>query len=116
MDVLGNLREEIRKFVDARDWLQFHSPKNLASSIAIESAELMEVFQWCGSSESVEVAKQKQQAVADEVADIAIYLIEFAEVVGIDLEKAVLDKLARNEDRYPVDKAKGSSAKWNELK
>ncbi len=115
MDVLDNLRKKIREFIDARDWLQFHSPKNLASSIAIEAAELMEVFQWCGSDESAEVAKQKKLAVADEVADIAIYLIEFAEVVGVDIETAVLDKLKRNEARYPLDKARGNSAKWNEL-
>jgi NTP pyrophosphatase (non-canonical NTP hydrolase) len=112
---LENLRRKIREFRDARDWLQFHSPKNLAGSIAIEAAELMEIFQWCGSKESSEIAEQKKQAVADEVADIAIYLIEFAEIVGVDLGQAVLEKLDRNETRYPCEKVRGKSTKWSEL-
>lgn len=115
MDALDELREKIREFRDARDWLQFHSPKNLAASISIEAAELLEIFQWCGNRDSVNVARQKRAAVEDEVADIAIYLLEFADIVGVDLSDAVKKKLERNERRYPVDKAKGSSQKWDSL-
>jgi dCTP diphosphatase len=115
MDVLDELRKRIREFRDARDWLQFHSPKNLAASISIEAAELMEIFQWCDNQESAAVAERKREAVVDEVADIAIYLFEFAEIVGVDIPSAVRKKLDRNEQRYPVDKAKGRADKWDSL-
>jgi dCTP diphosphatase len=115
MDALDDIRQRIRAFCDARDWRQFHTPKNLAASISIEAAELLEVFQWCGDQESQAVAKARRAEVADEVADVGIYLIEFAEIVGIDLVQAIRAKLDRNESRYPVDKARGRADKWSSL-
>jgi dCTP diphosphatase len=112
---LHELQQRIRDFRDARDWKQFHSPKNLAASVAIEAAELLEIFQWCDSADSVAVAEQRRDRVLDEVADVAIYLLELADILGIDVSAAVLAKLERNEHRYPADRARGRSEKWDEL-
>jgi NTP pyrophosphatase (non-canonical NTP hydrolase) len=113
MDDLEQIRAVIRKFRDERDWLQFHSPKNLAGSIVIEAAELLECFQWVESLQSNEMDEKKKAEIASEIADVAIYLLELADNLEIDLLRAVREKLRLNESRYPVDKAKGSSAKYN---
>jgi NTP pyrophosphatase (non-canonical NTP hydrolase) len=95
--------------------MQFHNPKNLAISISIEANELLEHFQWKSLEESEAYAGGAKDALADEVADVAIYLIEFAENLGIDLQEAILNKLAKNEEKYPADKAKGNAKKYTEL-
>lgn len=115
MSELEELRQRIRHFRDERDWMQFHNPKNLACSIAIEAAELLEKFQWLTPAESDAASRDKRDEIADEIADVAVYLIELADNLGIDLAQAIRDKLDHNAAKYPVDKAKGSAAKYNEL-
>jgi NTP pyrophosphatase (non-canonical NTP hydrolase) len=106
---------KIRAFRDARDWMQFHNPKNLAISINLESAELLEHFQWTSMEESEAHARAAREEIAEEMADVAIYLFELADNLGIDLLSSVDAKLAKNESKYPVAKAKGSAAKYNQL-
>ena len=109
------IKYEIRRFRDERDWMQFHNPKNLAISISLEASELLEHFQWKSPQESEAHALAAKDAISDEVADIATYLIEFCDNLGIDLEQAILRKLAKNGEKYPVEKAKGSAKKYTEL-
>jgi NTP pyrophosphatase (non-canonical NTP hydrolase) len=105
----------IRQFRDERDWLQYHDPKSLAASIAIEAAELLEEFQWKDAEESRRHAAANREAVADEIADVAIYLLELADVLGIDVRSAILSKLEKNAVKYPVDKSRGRSTKYDKL-
>ena len=106
---VGALRTAVHDFVAARDWYQYHSPKNLAMSIAIEAAEIMEHFQWLTPEEaSARTAAPAARAeVADELADVLIYCLSFANSTGIDLSEAVLQKLARNETRFPAAVVRG---------
>ena len=92
----------IRKFRDDRDWKQFHNPKDLAVSISIEAAELLELFQWKSAQESARYAADNQERVSEEIADVAIYLIELADITGIDLAQAIDAKLEKNARKYPV--------------
>ena len=112
---LDYLASKIREFRDRRDWMQFHNPKNMAISIALEASELLEHFQWKSPEESEAHAIAAKDEISDEVADIATYLIEFCDNTGIDLEQAILRKLAKNDEKYPVEKAKGSAKKYTEL-
>jgi dCTP diphosphatase len=114
MDDLEKIRAAIRKFRDDRDWMQFHSPKNLACSIVIEAAELLEHFQWKTPRQSEVLARAQKAMVAEEVADIAIYLIELADNLDIDLIGAVEAKLMKNQTKYPVQEVRGSSKKYTE--
>ena len=111
-DSLVELRQKIDSFVNERDWAQFHSPKNLAMAMIVEAAELVEHFQWDTIQESYDLSAEKRQEVAHELADTFVYLLRLAEVTGIDLIKAANDKVALNAIKYPVDKAKGSNAKY----
>jgi NTP pyrophosphatase (non-canonical NTP hydrolase) len=106
----------IRKFRDDRDWKQFHDPKNLAVSISIEAAELLELFQWKTGEEATFFAAEHKERVSEEIADVAIYLVELADITGIDLAKAIEAKLEKNARKYPVDKARGVSTKYTDLK
>jgi dCTP diphosphatase len=115
MNTFENVTERIRAFRDARDWMQFHNPKNLACSIVIEAGELLEHFQWKSEEESQAHVTQRRDEVAAEMADIAIYLLELADNLGIDLPTAMHRKIDHNEQKYPVEKAKGSAAKYTEL-
>ncbi len=101
---VGDLREAVQKFVSARKWEGFHNPKNLAMSIAIEAAEIMEHFQWITIDEGRELMKgdEARAEVADELADVMIYCLSFANATGIDVSEAILKKLARNEGRFPI--------------
>jgi NTP pyrophosphatase (non-canonical NTP hydrolase) len=105
----------IRAFRDERDWKQFHDPKNLATSIAIEAAELLEEFQWMTGDESKRHAVENRESVSDEIADVAIYLIELADILEIDLRAAILSKLEKNAVKYPVEKSRGKSTKYTKL-
>jgi NTP pyrophosphatase (non-canonical NTP hydrolase) len=100
---LADLRAKVTEFVTARNWQPFHNPKNLAMSIAIEAAELQEHFQWLTIEESQQYVRalEKRLDVADELADILIYCLSFANTADIDVSEAVLKKLARNEHRFP---------------
>ncbi len=112
---IEELTSRICAFRDARDWMQYHNPKDLAMAIAAESGELMQPFVWKTPEQSDAIAREKQDYLRDEVADVAMLLFEFAHNLGISVEDAILAKLARNELRYPVDKAHGSNAKYTEL-
>jgi NTP pyrophosphatase (non-canonical NTP hydrolase) len=105
----------IRKFRDDRDWKQFHNPKDLAVSISIEAAELLELFQWKSGEESARFAAENRERVSEELADVAIYLIELADITGIDLAKAIEAKLEKNAEKYPIDKSRGRSTKYTDL-
>ncbi|MGQ9574820.1 MAG: nucleotide pyrophosphohydrolase [Thermoguttaceae bacterium] len=106
---IGRLRELVERFVARRDWHQFHTPKNLAMSLAIEAAELMEHFQWLTADQSRAVAgrPEKLAAVAEELADVLCYALALANQLGIDLASAVQAKLAKNEAKYPADEFRG---------
>ena len=106
---LATLREAMRQFVAERDWEQFHSPKNLAMGLAVEVAELMEHFLWMENSASREVVKDpvRLPEVADEMADVAVYLLALCNTLGIDLSDAVTAKPAKNAHKYPAQKYKG---------
>ena len=114
---IGALKAEVLIFSRERDWEQFHSPKNLSMAIAAEAAELMEPLLWVTPEESrgVVVRPEKRAAVQDELADIVIYCLEFANQTGIDLAAAIAGKMARNAEKYPVEKARGRAEKYDEL-
>jgi dCTP diphosphatase len=109
------LTAEIRAFRDARDWLQFHNPKELAVAITAEAGELLQHFVWQNAAQSEQRITERKAEIESEIADVAILLFELADNSGIDLAAAMRAKLARNEERYPVNKAKGSNKKYNEL-
>ena len=113
-DNLESLRNKINQFVAERDWAQFHTPKNLAMAMIVEAAELVEQFQWDTPQESQQLSPEKREAVAHELADTFVYLLRIAEVLEIDLIDATNEKIALNALKYPVDKARGSNAKYTE--
>ncbi|MCO5121354.1 MAG: nucleotide pyrophosphohydrolase [Burkholderiaceae bacterium] len=114
-DSLHELAEQLDRFAGERDWQQFHSPKNLASALIVEAGELLEHFQWLTEAQSRDLSPDKLEAVRSEVADVLLYLIQLSNVLGIDPVAAAHDKLAANAIRYPVEKARGSSLKHDEL-
>jgi NTP pyrophosphatase (non-canonical NTP hydrolase) len=114
-DTIQELQKLIREFRDERDWMQFHNHKDMATALAIEAAELQELFLWKHGQEIVEIASAKRERLSEELADVAVYLLELADNLGINLAEAVVAKLAKNTEKYPVHKAKGSSAKYTEL-
>jgi NTP pyrophosphatase (non-canonical NTP hydrolase) len=111
---LEELREAVRSFVRERDWERFHSPKNLSMALAAEAAELMEHFLW-DSSEQSRARAMGNEEVADELADIVIYALEFANITGIDLTAAIRAKMGKNAVKYPVEKARGKALKYTDL-
>ena len=100
-DDLVALRDALRQFCDARDWRQYHSPKNLAMALIVEAAELVEHFQWLTPEQSMVLSDEQLAEVRDEVADTLIYLTELADVLGIDMIAAARDKMAKNAIKYP---------------
>ncbi len=115
MNTIAALTAEIRAFRDARDWMQFHNPKELVVAITAEAGELLQHFVWQNAEQSEHRVAERKNEIASEIADVAILLFELADNCGIDLASAMRVKLARNEERYPVDTAKGSNAKYDEL-
>lgn len=105
--------ERVLKFRDDRNWKQFHTPKDLAISICLESSELLEVFQWSGSDT---VCSEKDDKIREELADILNYCILMADVFGLDLDEIIQNKVRVNEEKYPVEKAYGSKEKYTKLK
>lgn len=103
------LKQRLREFAQQRDWEQFHTPKNLAMALIVETAELLEHFQWLTPQQSLELVPQKSREVAMEMADVLIYLIRLADQLDIDLKQAALDKISINEQRFPVDKVHGKA-------
>jgi NTP pyrophosphatase (non-canonical NTP hydrolase) len=109
------LVERAAEFRDARDWRQFHSLKNLAAAIAIEAAELQELLLWSADEDAHEVLKERREQIEQELADILIYCAHFASTAGIEIPAALGRKLALNEAKYPIEKARGSAAKYDAL-
>ncbi|CAN5148982.1 nucleotide pyrophosphohydrolase [soil metagenome] len=112
---LNDLKLVMKKFVEERDWQQFHTPKNLAMNIAAEAAELMELFLWVDSADAPATLEKNRAAVEDEVADICCGLINFCLRNNIDIASAIEKKLVKNAAKYPVDKCKGKAVKYNLL-
>jgi NTP pyrophosphatase (non-canonical NTP hydrolase) len=105
--------KRVLQFRDDRDWRQFHTPKDLAISMSLEAAELLEIFQWSGSD--VNCDESKLAKVRDELADVLSYCILMADVCGLDLDEIMNAKVSKNEAKYPVEKARGNAAKYTEL-
>ncbi|MGB5103455.1 MAG: nucleotide pyrophosphohydrolase [Steroidobacteraceae bacterium] len=114
-DSLIRLRDALRSFAAERDWEQFHSPRNLATALAVEAAELLEPFQWLTDAQSRDLSPETRTAVEQEMADVLLYLVRLADKLGVDLEQAAVAKITRNGEKYPADKARGSSRKYTEL-
>jgi len=114
---VAKLAASLQRFADDRDWQQFHSPKNLILALTGEVGELCEIFQWMNDADSLSAAKDDEigQAVKDELADVLMYLVRLSDVLGIDLNEAVTQKLASNGEKYPVNKARSSSKKYDRL-
>lgn len=114
---IQEIKDRVLAFARERDWEQFHSPKNLSMAISAEAAELMEHFLWQSADQSREDIKKEavRAEVGEELADILIFAIQFANVSGIDLASVIEAKMKRNAEKYPVEKAKGKSDKYTEL-
>lgn len=115
MSEISEITEKIRQFRDERDWMQFHDPKNMAVSIILEASELLEHFQWKTKEEVEKYVMQNKVEIKDEIADIALYLFELADNLGINLTGAMEEKLKKNQSKYPVEKAKGKHTKYDKL-
>ena len=111
---LQMLRDKLREFAEARDWDQFHSPKNLSMALMVEVAELMEHFQWLTEEQSASLDTEKKAVVAEELADILLYLVRLSDKLDVDLPQAALHKLEKNAAKYPADRVRGSSKKYSE--
>ena len=106
-----------RQFAKARDWDQFHTPKNLSMALSVETAELLEIFQWLTEEQSAKIMEEEKQgeAVKHELSDILYYLVRLADVLGVDLEAAFWEKLQLNEKKYPVEQSRGNARKYTEF-
>lgn len=103
---------QILKFRDDRNWKQFHNPKDLAISISLEAAELLEIFQWSGADT---VCEDKKDKIREELADVLIYGVLMADACGLDMDEIIQEKMKRNNEKYPVDKARDSAQKYSEF-
>ena len=114
---VSDLKMRVLAFVRERDWEQFHSPKNLSMALAAEAGELMEHFLWSTAEQSRAIANEtaRRARIADELADVVIYALEFANMTGLDVSAAIEAKMAANAKKYPVEKARGRSDKYTEL-
>ena len=115
MHELDKLAATLEQFAVDRDWNQFHTPKNLAMALSVETAELVEIFQWLTEEQSSRLTRDQLSKVKDEMGDILNYLVRLSSKLGIDLIAATNDKIIKNGQKYPVEKAKGSMKKYTEL-
>ena len=115
MSDIKKLTSIIKKFRDERDWLQFHNHKDMALSLVLEAAEVLEHFQWKPPHEVSAYGRAHKEQIADELADVAAYLFELSDNLGIDLGEAVIKKMKKNAKKYPVRKAKGKHTKYHSL-
>jgi NTP pyrophosphatase (non-canonical NTP hydrolase) len=113
---LAQLRDIVRQFVDERDWDQFHTPKNLASALSVEAAELLEHFQWLQHGRIEELGANKLVEVKHEMADVLVYLVRLADKLDVDLLAAVEEKMVLNRAKYPADQVRGDARKYYEYK
>ena len=111
---LSELRDRLRAFVAERDWEQFHSPKNLSMALAVEAAELVEIFQWLSEAESAVLDDVRRERVEAELADILVYLVRIADRLEVDLLQAAGRKLGENARKYPADRVRGKALKYDE--
>ncbi|WP_044893675.1 nucleotide pyrophosphohydrolase [Bacillus alveayuensis] len=109
---MKHIQQKIIEFRDARNWRQFHNPKDLAISLSLEAGELLENFQWKSSEEAVQANFEN---IKDEIADVIIYALLLSHELGIDVEEAITNKIKKNEQKYPIEKSFGSKKKYNEL-
>jgi len=114
-DPILRLRDQLRQFAAERDWDQFHSPKNLAAALSVEAAELLEPFQWLSEEQSRSLPPESLERVTHELADVFLYLIRLADRLNVDLVAAAAHKIELNARKYPVDKSRGSAAKYSDL-
>lgn len=114
-DSLRDLALQLERFAQEREWQPFHSPKNLASALVVEAGELLEHFQWLTETQSREVSGERRDAIGAEIADVLLYLVQLSTSLGIDPIAAAHAKLRANALKYPVDKARGNSKKYDEL-
>lgn len=114
-DRITSLRDRLRQFAEERDWEQFHSPKNLATALVVEAGELVEHFQWLTDEESRCLAPDELEKVSEELADVLLYLIRLADKLGVDPIDEAGKKIDKNNLKYPIDKARGTSRKYTEL-
>jgi NTP pyrophosphatase (non-canonical NTP hydrolase) len=114
---LHELKQKIKEFCEARDWDQFHNAKELAIALSIEASELLEIFRWKTPDEVKGLFKneKKKEDIEDEMADVLYFLVRMAQMYDLDLTEALERKMDKNDKKYPVDKAKGSSKKYNEF-
>ncbi len=115
-DQFQQLRDDIRQFVDERDWVKFHTPKNLACALSVEAAELLEPFQWLQQGTTEELGEAKLTAVRHEMADVFVYLMHLADRLDVDLFEAVREKMILNRRKYPAEQVRGDARKYNEYK
>lgn len=111
---LHQISQRLLEFARARDWEQFHAPKNLAMALAVEAGEIMEHFQWLSEEQSEQLSEDKRQQVAYEIADVFIFTMRLTQRLGIDLAAVVDEKININEQKYPADKVRGSAKKYTE--
>ena len=112
---IETLKNSVKKFVEDREWQQFHSPKNLSMALASEAAEVMDLFLWCDNAASYDELEKRRQEVEDEIADVATLVLAFCVRHNIDLSKAIIHKQIEQARKYPIDKCKGISLKYNQL-
>ncbi len=114
MEELEQIKAQLQKFADDRDWDQFHSPKNLSMALSVEASELVECFQWLTEEQSQNLSPEQLSAAIDEIADVQIYLLRIATKLNVNMLDAVNQKIKKNALKYPVGKVKGSSKKYNQ--
>jgi dCTP diphosphatase len=112
---ISELADKLREFAEERDWGQFHSPKNLAMALAVETAELLEEFQWLTEEHSRKPDQEHLGRIKEEIGDVMIYLVRLSDQLGINPVMSAFNKIEKNRMKYPVDKAKGSAKKYTDL-
>jgi NTP pyrophosphatase (non-canonical NTP hydrolase) len=112
---ISEITDFLIRFRDERNWAQFHNSKDLAIALSIEAAELNEIFLWKNSVEVEKIEKVERQKIADELADILVYSLMFAHRNGFDVERIIMDKMKKNGEKYPVEKARGNATKYTEF-
>ncbi|MFA2820576.1 nucleotide pyrophosphohydrolase [Bacillus wiedmannii] len=112
MDEIKELTDKVIQFRDDRNWKQFHNPKDLALSLSLETSELLENFQWKSSDEAV---AKKREDMKEELADVLMYALLFAHEIGVDIKQVIEEKIQKNNEKYPIEKAYGVSKKYTEL-
>ncbi|NQS92486.1 MAG: nucleotide pyrophosphohydrolase [Chloroflexi bacterium] len=109
---MEKLKVQIKKIIQARDWEQYHAPKNLAMALSVEVAEIVEIFQW--KKEDQALTPEEEESLRQEIGDVLIYLLELADKFGIDVVQAARDKMVLNEEKYPAELVKGKAGKYTE--